>query len=155
MTSAASGSDAITFDKRAQNALKLASSLYAGTTIDSKGLREASVGVSFTSQCNEGSPPAMSEDLGGVIGKPRALPALQRHMARMRPAFKAIHDICNAGTAFGEIRRVDLRDVAEAYHFRPRARARDERFHLLGRQVLRFVDDQELVDEGAPAHEVQ
>jgi hypothetical protein len=36
----------------------------------------------------------------------------------------------------------------------PGAGARDQRLHLLGREVLRLVDDDVLVQEGATAHEV-
>ncbi len=73
----------------------------------------------------------------------------------MVPALEAIDDVGEARRALGEVRRVDLRDVAEADHLGAGTGARDERLHLLGREVLRLVDDEVLVDEGAPAHEVQ
>jgi hypothetical protein len=37
----------------------------------------------------------------------------------------------------------------------PGTGTRDHRFDLLGREVLGLVDDQELVDERAAAHEIQ
>ena len=95
------------------------------------------------------------QHLGRVVGEPRALAALQRHVAAVRPALEAVDHIGQAGAALGQVGRVDLRDVAEADDLGARAGARDQRLHLLGRQVLRLVDDQELVDEGAAAHEVQ
>src|SRR5213082_496432 len=92
---------------------------------------------------------------GGVVGEARALAALQRHVPGMRPAFHAVHDIGQAGAALGEVRGIDLRDVAQAHHFGAGAGAGDEGLHLLGRQVLRLVDDEILVDEGAAAHEIE
>ena len=48
-----------------------------------------------------------------------------------------------------------MRDIAEENDLGARTGARDQRLDLFRRQVLRFVDDQELVDEGAAAHEVE
>ena len=49
--------------------------------------------------------------------------------------------IGQARAAFGQVGRVDLRQVAQADDLGARAGARDQRLHLLGRQVLRLVDD--------------
>src|SRR5882762_10217060 len=95
------------------------------------------------------------QGFGGVVGAPRTLAALQGHVPRVRPAFHAVHDIGQAGAALGEIGGIDLRDVAQAHDLGAGARAGDKGLHLLGRQVLRLVDDEVLVDEGAPAHEIQ
>src|SRR5258708_11637867 len=46
--------------------------------------------------------------------------------------------------AFGEVRRVDLRQVAQADDLGAGAGPRDQRLHLLGREVLRLVDDHDL-----------
>ena len=73
----------------------------------------------------------------------------------MRPALEAVNRIGQPRAALGQIRRIDLRQVAEAHDLRARTGARDQGLHLLGRQVLRLVDDDELVQERAPAHEVQ
>src|SRR5690349_14981587 len=94
------------------------------------------------------------ENVRRVVGQPRAFAARERHMPAVRPALEAIDDIREARTAFRQIRRIDLRDIAKADDLRARTGARDERLHLLRREVLRLVDDQILVDERAAAHEV-
>src|SRR5439155_1689636 len=71
------------------------------------------------------------------------------------PAFHAVHDVGEAGAALGEVGGVDLRDVAQAHHLGAGAGAGDQGLHLLGSQVLRLVDDEILVDEGAAAHEIE
>ena len=71
----------------------------------------------------------------------------------MRPPGEALDDVGEARAPFREVGRVDLGDVPEADDLRPRTRAGDEGLHLLGREVLRFVDDDELLEERAPAHE--
>mmetsp|Transcript_6769 Transcript_6769/g.28486 ORF Transcript_6769/g.28486 Transcript_6769/m.28486 type:complete len:567 (-) Transcript_6769:681-2381(-) len=76
-------------------------------------------------------------------------------MAAVGPALEAVDREGQARTALGQVGRVDLREVAQADDLGARAGARDQRLHLLGRQVLGLVDDDELVQEGAPAHEVQ
>ncbi|ENO78878.1 dehydrogenase [Thauera sp. 63] len=73
----------------------------------------------------------------------------------MGPALEAVDDEGEARRALREVGRVDLRDVAHADDLGAGAGAGDQGLHLLGRQVLRLVDDQELVQEGAAAHEVQ
>src|SRR6266849_1014323 len=92
---------------------------------------------------------------GSVVGEARALAALQGHVSRVRPAFHAVHDIGQSGAALGEVGRVDLRDVAQAHHLGAGAGAGDQGLHLLGGQVLRFVEDEVLVDEGAATHEIE
>ena len=54
----------------------------------------------------------------------------------MLPSLKALYHIGKTGTAFRQVRRIDLRDIAEAHDFGPRAGACDERLHLFGREVL-------------------
>src|SRR5688572_8595288 len=49
-------------------------------------------------------------------------------------------------------RKVDLRDVSGYHGFRAEADPRQEHLHLLRRRVLRLVEDDERVVEGAPAH---
>src|SRR5882672_4022311 len=92
---------------------------------------------------------------GGVVGEARALAPLEGHVARMRPPLHAIHDIGETGAALGEVGRVDLRDIAQADDLGARPGAGDQGLHLLGSQVLRLVDDEILVDEGATAHEIE
>src|SRR5579864_9356684 len=98
----------------------------------------------------ESSTPAL-KDVRGVVGEPRALTAHQRHMPGMGPAAEAVHGVGEAGGHLGEIGAVDLRDVAETGELGTGTGARDQRLHLLGRQVLRLIEDQEAVDEGAAA----
>ena len=50
-------------------------------------------------------------------------------------------------------RQVDLRHVAGDHDLRAEAEPREEHLHLLGRGVLRLVEDDEAVVEGAAAHE--
>ena len=50
---------------------------------------------------------------------------------------------------------VDLGDVAGDDDLRPEADAREEHLHLLGRRVLRLVEDDEAAVQRAPAHEGQ
>src|SRR5688572_4664804 len=95
------------------------------------------------------------QHVGGVVGEARPFTARERDVPGVGPVLHAIDDVGEARAAFGEVRRVDLRDVAQAHHLRARPGARHQRLHLLGREVLRLVDDQPLVDEGAPAHEVE
>src|SRR5581483_2499560 len=90
-------------------------------------------------------PGAALQDVGGVIGEPGALAARERDVPRVRPALHAVDDVGEARAALGQVRRVDLRDVAEAHDLGSRPRARDQRLHLLGRQVLRLVDHEILV----------
>src|SRR3954453_2282537 len=52
-------------------------------------------------------------------------------------------------------RQVDLRDVARDDHLRAEPQPRQEHLHLLGRGVLRLVEDHERVVEGASPHEGQ
>ena len=90
-----------------------------------------------------------------MIGQARTLTPLQGNVARVRPTLEAVDHVSQSRATFGEVGRVDLRDVAEANHLGARAGTRHEGLHLLRRQVLGLVDDEELVDEGATTHEVQ
>src|SRR5947207_399032 len=51
--------------------------------------------------------------------------------------------------------QVDLRHVAGDDHLRPEAEARQEHLHLLGRGVLRLVEDDETVVKASTPHESQ
>src|SRR5258705_4778644 len=92
---------------------------------------------------------------GGVVGEARALAPLEGDVARMRPALHAVHHIGQSRAALREVRRVDLRDITQADDLGARPGAGDQGLHLLGRQVLRLVDDEILVDAGAAAHEIE
>ena len=71
----------------------------------------------------------------------------------MGPPLEAFDDVGEAGASFRQVRRIDLSDVAEADDLRAGTSTRDERFHLFGREILRFVNDDEFLQEGSPAHE--
>src|SRR5688572_9069386 len=73
----------------------------------------------------------------------------------MLPAAKSIYHVGQTRSGFGEVRGVDLRNIAQADEFGSRAGARHQRLHLFWRQVLRLVEDHETVEEGPAAHEVQ
>src|SRR5690606_228008 len=105
--------------------------------------------------CALPSPSPALEDVGRVVGKTRALTAYERDVARVLPAPEAVHDISEARGRLRQVRSVDLCDVAQAHELGARARARHQRLHLLRRQVLRLIEDQEAVEERAPAHEVE
>ena len=61
------------------------------------------------------------------------------------------HRLDQAGRAAG--RQIDLRDVARDDRLGAEAEARQEHLHLLGRRVLRLVEDHERVVQRAAAHE--
>jgi hypothetical protein len=90
-----------------------------------------------------------------VIRQTRTLAARQRDVAAVGPALEAVDDVRQAARTFGEVWRVDLCDVAEAEDLGAGTGTRDQGLDLFWRQVLRLVDDQELVDERAAAHEVE
>ena len=85
----------------------------------------------------------------------RTLAATQRNVRGMLPTLEAIHGVGEPRRRFGEIRRVDLFDVAEAHHLTAGTRAREQRLHLLRREVLRFVDDHVAAQKRTPTHEVE
>lgn len=76
-------------------------------------------------------------------------------MATVTPTLEPIHHVGKTTGTFGQIRRVNLRDIAKANDLGTRAGSGDQRLHLFGRQVLGFVNDQVLVDEGAASHEIK
>lgn len=68
----------------------------------------------------------------------------------MLPSLKAFYHIGKTRTAFRQVRRIDLRDIAEAHDLGPRASACDERLHLFGREVLCLIDDDKLLQNVRP-----
>src|ERR1700743_1359715 len=68
--------------------------------------------------------------------------------------FDLVEDVADhhqAGALVG--RQIDLGDVAGDDHARAEAEPGEEHLHLLGRRVLRLVEDHEGVVQGAAAHE--
>ena len=90
----------------------------------------------------------MLQGVGGEVRQPGALAAHQGHMAGMAPAPKSIDGIGDAGGGLGQIGRIDLGHIAQAGDLGAGAGARDQRLHLLGREVLRLIQDDEPVEEG-------
>src|SRR5690606_19970991 len=96
-----------------------------------------------------------SQRFACIIGKTRAFSSLQCNVPGMRPAFESIDHIRQARTAFGKVGSIDLRDIAKTDYFCSGTRSGDKSLHLFWSQVLGFVDDQELVQEGPASHEAQ
>src|SRR5690606_17851087 len=94
------------------------------------------------------------EHLGCDVGQPGAFAATQGEVRGVFPVLETVYRISQAGCGFGEVGRIDLFDVAETDDLRAGTGAGDQGLHLLGRQVLRLVDDNVAVEEGASAHEV-
>ena len=54
--------------------------------------------------------------------------------------FEAFGQVRQPGTGRGQVRGVDLRQVAQAHHFRAGASTGDDGFHLVRCEVLAFID---------------
>ena len=72
----------------------------------------------------------------------------------MPPVTKTGDDIGQPGSGFGQVGRIDLAEVAQADQLGTGTGPGDQRFQLLGRQVLRFVDNDKPVQKSAAAHKV-
>ena len=72
----------------------------------------------------------------------------------MRPVLETIHRVGQARGGLGQVRGVDLLDVAQADDLGAGAGTGDQRLHLLRGEVLRLVQDQVARQEGTAAHEV-
>src|SRR5580765_3394087 len=92
------------------------------------------------------------ELLGGIVGEARTLAAQQRDVAGVRPAAEAIDHVSEAGGGFGEVGRIDLRDVPERDQLAAGAGASDQGLHLLRAEVLCLVENDESVEERAATH---
>ena len=57
------------------------------------------------------------ERLSGKVREAASLAPFKRHVACVLPASEAVNDVGKARGAFGEVGRVDLRDVPEAHNF--------------------------------------
>src|SRR5688572_91544 len=65
------------------------------------------------------------QHVGGVVRQPRALASREGHVAGVTPVLHAVDDVGEARAALGEVRRIDLRDVAQAHHLGAGAGPRD------------------------------
>jgi len=88
---------------------------------------------------------AKSKNFGCIVGQARALATNQRDMSRKRPSMKSVDHVGESRGGLCQVGRINLRDIAQTHHFRAGAGARDQRFHLLGGQILGFIDDDEAV----------
>src|SRR5258708_22673703 len=98
---------------------------------------------------------AKSKYFGRIVRQSRTLAANQRDMPRKRPPVESVYDIGEAGRGLSQVGGIDLRDVAQAHHLGARARAGDQRLHLLGREILGLIDNNEAVQECTAPHEIQ
>src|ERR1044072_292259 len=73
----------------------------------------------------------------------------------MFPAAESIDDVREAGSRLSQVRRIDLRDIAKANELRAWASPCQQRLPLLRREVLRFIQNQESIEERASSHEIQ
>src|ERR1700678_959090 len=98
-------------------------------------------------------PRGFSEDFGGIVCQTGAFAAHQGDVPRVRPSVEPVDDISEPGGGLREVGGVDLRDIPQANHFGAGSGAGDQRLHLLGREILGLIDDDEAVQECSPAHE--
>src|SRR5580692_7402942 len=110
-----------------------------------------SVGPSQSSLKTE----AKSKNFGGVVRQTRALAPHQRDMSGKRPAVKSVYHVREPGRGLREVGRVNLRNIAQTHHFGAGTRPGDQGLHLLGGQILSFVNNDEAVQKRAAAHEIQ
>ena len=76
-------------------------------------------------------------------------------MSGKRPAVKSVYHIGEAGRGFSQVGCVNLRNIAQTHHFGAGTRPGDQGLHLLRGEILRFIDDDEAIQKGSAAHEVQ
>ena len=76
-------------------------------------------------------------------------------MAGEVPAFETVHGEGESRRGFGEVGRVDLFYVTQTGHLGARPGPGEQGFHLLGRNVLGLVNNDEAVEESASAHEIE
>ena len=73
----------------------------------------------------------------------------------MAPAFEPIHHISQATRALGQIWRINLGDITQADNLGARTGTGHQRLDLFGSQILGFINNDKLVDEGTAAHKVE
>ena len=73
----------------------------------------------------------------------------------MGPVLEVLNHCGHAAGIGGEVRGVDLADVAQTDDLGVASRSGDQALQLLWRKVLGLVDDQEGVVEGASTHEAR
>src|SRR5258708_39901752 len=98
---------------------------------------------------------AKSKNFGCVVCQARAFAPNQRDMSRERPSVKSVYHIGKPGRGLSQIRRINLRNIAQTHHFCAGAGPGHQRLHLLRRQILSLIDDDKAVQKRTAAHEVQ
>ena len=76
----------------------------------------------------------------GVFGQDRTWHPLQGDVHPVREVLEAFSEVGQPGTGRGQVRGIDLCEVAQAHHFGTGAGAGDDGFHLVRREVLAFVE---------------
>lgn len=76
-------------------------------------------------------------------------------MTGMCPVLETIDGIRQPRGGFCQVRGINLLHIAEADNLGAWSCSRDERLHLLGRDVLCFINDQKSIEECSASHEVQ
>src|SRR5437016_6019794 len=95
--------------------------------------------------------PRHSQDVRRQLGERRALALGERDVPRQALVLELVHDVDEPVAGRVHVRVVDLVRVAGEDDLGVVAHARDDRLHLVRREVLRLVDDDVLVGDAAPA----
>ena len=72
----------------------------------------------------------------GVFSQNRTRYPLQRNVHAVREVFEAFRQVSQPGAGRGQVRGVDLRQVAQAHHFGTGAGTGDDGFHLVRCEVF-------------------
>ncbi len=91
----------------------------------------------------------------GVLGQHRAWHALQGDVHAMGEVLEALGQVGQARAGRGKVGGIDLRQVAQADHLGPGAGTGDDGFHLVRRQVLALVDQDQALLEATATDVVQ
>ena len=76
----------------------------------------------------------------GVFGQDRTWHPLQGDVHPVREVLEAFSEVGQPGAGRGQVRGIDLRQVAQAHHFGTGTGTGDDGFHLVRREALAFVD---------------
>src|SRR5690606_26571282 len=91
----------------------------------------------------------------GVFRQHRARHALQGDVHTLGEVFEALGEVGQSGAGGRQVRRIDLRQVAQADHLGAAAGTGDDGFHLVRGKVLALVDQDQALLEAAAANVVQ
>ena len=91
----------------------------------------------------------------GILGQHRAWDALQGDVHAVGEVLEALGQVGEARAGRGQVGGVDLRQVAQADHLGTGAGTGDDGFHLVRREVLALVDQDQALLEAAATDVVQ